>query len=101
VIDDMALLYMSPLTQSAYVRAVKNFGLFFWRSPDKLTFEDVRANQLHPVSRGLQAQTINQVICALRFFEVTHTGGQDAASACPSRRCAARRSSRRRRSPAS
>jgi hypothetical protein len=42
MIDDMALRNMGPLTQQAYVRAVKNFSLFFRRSPDKLTFEDVR-----------------------------------------------------------
>jgi hypothetical protein len=44
MIDDMAIRNMSPLTQKAYVRAVKNFSLHFRRSPDKLTFEDVRAN---------------------------------------------------------
>src|SRR6516162_2081346 len=47
MIDDMARRNMSPLTQQAYVRAVKNFGLFFRRSPDKLNFEDVRTYQLH------------------------------------------------------
>ena len=43
MIDDMAIRNMSPLTQKAYVRAVKNFSLYFQRSPDKLTFEEVRA----------------------------------------------------------
>src|SRR5450755_2841109 len=47
MIDDMAIRNMSPGTQKAYVRAVKNFSLYFRRSPDKLTFEDVRAYQLH------------------------------------------------------
>jgi len=37
MIDDMAIRNMSPLTQKAYVRAVKNFSLYFRRSPDKLT----------------------------------------------------------------
>jgi integrase/recombinase XerD len=68
MIDDMAIRDMSPLTQKAYVRAVKNFSLHFRRSPDVLTFEDVRAYQLHLVSRGLEATTINQVMCALRFL---------------------------------
>jgi site-specific recombinase XerD len=68
MIEDMKIRNMSPLTQAAYVRAVKNFSAFFGRSPDKLTFEDVRTYQLHLISRGLQAQTVNQIICALRFF---------------------------------
>ena len=43
MIDDMAIRNMSPNTQKAYVRAVKNFSKHFGRSPDKLTLEDVRA----------------------------------------------------------
>jgi site-specific recombinase XerD len=68
MIDDMKIRNMSVLTQAAYVRAVKNFAAFHGKSPDKLSFEDVRTYQLHLVSRGLQPQTINQIICALRFF---------------------------------
>jgi len=48
--DDMKLRNMSPATQGAYVRAVKNLSAFLGRSPDQLTFEDVRAYQLHLVS---------------------------------------------------
>ncbi len=79
MIDDMAIRNMSPLTQKAYVRAVKNFSLYFRRSPDKLTFEDVRAYQLHLVSRGLEATTINQIMCALRFLYGTTLGKKDAS----------------------
>jgi site-specific recombinase XerD len=83
MIDDMALRHMSPLTQGAYVRAVKNFSLFFKRAPDKLSFEDVRTYQLHLVSRGLQAQTINQIICALRFFYAVTLGMPEAKVQLP------------------
>ena len=68
MIEDMKIRNMSVLTQEAYVRAVKNFAGFHGKSPDKLSFEDVRTYQLHLLSRGLQPQTINQIICALRFF---------------------------------
>jgi site-specific recombinase XerD len=78
MIDDMAIRNMSPLTQKAYVRAVKNFSLHFRRSPDALTFEDVRDYQLHLVSRGLEATTINQIMCALRFLYGTTLGKKDA-----------------------
>ena len=59
MIEDMAIRNMSPNTQKAYIRAVKNFSLHFGRSPDKLTFEDVRIYQLHLASRGLGAQAIS------------------------------------------
>jgi integrase/recombinase XerD len=68
MIDDMAIRNMSPNTQKAYVRAVKNFSKYFGKSPDKLTFEDVRTYQLHLISRGLQAATIIPIMCAIRFF---------------------------------
>ena len=46
----------------SYVRAVKNFSKYFRRSPDQLTFEQVRAYRLHLGSRGLGVQAINQII---------------------------------------
>jgi len=42
MIDDMTIRNMSPLTQKAYVRSVKNFSKHFGKLPDKLTFEHVR-----------------------------------------------------------
>jgi site-specific recombinase XerD len=83
MIDDMAIRNLSPATQRAYVRAVKNFSQFFRRSPDKLTFDDVRTYQLHLVSRALQATTINQIMSALRFFYGTTLGRSEAASQIP------------------
>jgi integrase/recombinase XerD len=56
MIDDIKLRNMSANTQKAYIRAVKNFSKHFGKSPDKLTFEDVRTYQLHLVSRGLQGR---------------------------------------------
>src|SRR4051794_15043187 len=74
MIDDMALRNMSPATQRVYINAVKNFSVFFGRSPDKLTFEDVRTYQLHLVSRGLKPTTIHPILYALRFFYRTTLG---------------------------
>ena len=83
MIDDMRVRNMSALTQAAYVRAVKNFAAFHGRSPDKLNFEDVRTYQLHLISRGLQPQTLNQIICALRFFYAVTLGKPEAKTALP------------------
>src|SRR3954467_1638202 len=62
MIDDMALRNMSPATQRVYINAVKNFSAFFGRSPDKLTFEDVRTYQLHLVSRGPRYTTLLRAV---------------------------------------
>jgi hypothetical protein len=78
--DDMTIRNMSPNTQKAYVRAVKNFSLHFGKSPDKLSFEDVRKYQLHLVSRGLQAATTIPIMC-VRFFYGTTLGRPKAAAA--------------------
>lgn len=83
MIDDMRIRNMSVNTQKAYVRAVANFSKHFGRSPDKLSFEDVRKYQLHLVSRGLQAATIIPIICAIRFFSGTTLGRADAAEHIP------------------
>jgi integrase/recombinase XerD len=68
MIEDMTIRNMSPSTQKIYVRAVANFSIFHGRSPDKLSFEDVRDYRLHLISRGLKANTINPIMGALRFF---------------------------------
>src|SRR3954451_14840213 len=74
MLDDMVLSNMSPATQRLYINAVKNFSVFFGRSPDKLTFADVRTYQLHLVSRGLKPTTIHPILYALRFFSRTTLG---------------------------
>ena len=72
MIDDMSLRNVAALTQAAYIRAVKNFSKHFGKSPDKLTFEDVRQYQLSLVGRGLGPQAINQIMCALRTLLHDH-----------------------------
>ena len=50
MIDDMAIRNMSPLTQKAYVRAVKNFSLHFRRSPDEARRHPEPLNFMPPVA---------------------------------------------------
>jgi integrase/recombinase XerD len=83
MIDDMAIRNMSPNTQKAYVRAVQNFSRHFMKSPDKLTFENVREYQLHLISRGLQTATIVPIMCGIRFFFETTLGYPDVAKHIP------------------
>ena len=54
MIDDMTIRNMTPGTQKVYIRAVKNFSLFFERSPDELTFDDVREYHLHLIDEATE-----------------------------------------------
>ena len=63
MIEDMTIRNLSPATQQSYVHAVSKFSRYFGTSPDRLGLEDVRAYQVHLISNSL-----NQVVCALRFF---------------------------------
>ena len=46
--EDMVLRKLSPKTQAAYIRAVKNFTRFIRRSPDTASAEDLRQFHLYP-----------------------------------------------------
>jgi hypothetical protein len=80
---DMKLRNMSPLTQASYIRAVRNFSRYFHQPPDRLDYEHVRSYLLHLNERGLTAQAINQIACALRFFYAVTLGRDDASKHIP------------------
>ena len=81
--DDMKLRNMAVTTRKIYVLSVANFSAYHGRSPDQLSFEDVRDYQLHLVARGLKASSICQVMSALRFFYGTTLGNREAAAEIP------------------
>lgn len=83
MIEDMAIRRMAPGTQAAYLSAVSKFSRHFGRSPDKLTYEDVRAWQLHLVQSGLATGAVNAQITALRFFFRVTLGQRDAPEMIP------------------
>jgi integrase/recombinase XerD len=68
MIEDMTVRNLSPATQLSYVQAVAKFSRFFGRSPDRLEHEAVRTYQMHLVERGISWASLNQTVCALRFF---------------------------------
>src|SRR6516225_2017370 len=68
MIEDMTIRNLSPATQRSYVHAVSKFSRYFGHSPDRLGLEDVRAYQVHLISKGVSWASLNQVVCALRFF---------------------------------
>ncbi len=68
MVEDMTVRGFTACTQRGYIRAVKDFTVFFGRSPDRATAEDLRRYQLHMRSEGASATTMNAAVSALRFF---------------------------------
>lgn len=66
--EDMTVRNLSPATQRSYLHAVAKFSRYYGRSPDRLDVEDVRAYQVYLVSQGISWPSLNQTVCALRFF---------------------------------
>ncbi len=72
MIEDLTVRRLAPSTQRSYIRAVRDFSLFFGRSPDQAGPEDLRRYQLHMRGQGASATTMNAAVSALRFlFSVT------------------------------
>ncbi len=68
MIEDMTIRQFAPKTQAFYIRMVREFTIFFGQAPDQATGEDLRRYQLHLVSTGASANSINRAVTALRFF---------------------------------
>jgi len=66
--EDMTMRKLNPKTQAGYLRAVIKFTLFFGRSPDLASPEDLRTFQLQQVEQGVSSTTINATITGLKFF---------------------------------
>ncbi len=83
MIDDMKMRNLALTTQALYISAVARFSAFHHRPPDELGVEDVRDYRLHLISRGLQPNSINPIMGALRFFYATTLGRKDVADQIP------------------
>ena len=68
MIEDMMMRKLSPQTQTAYLRVVKNFAGFLGQSPDTASAEDLRRYQLHLVEQGIASGHLNATITGLKFF---------------------------------
>jgi len=65
---DMTVRNLSPATQRSYLYSVGKFSRYYGRSPDRLDVEDVRVYQVYLVSRRISWPSLNQTVCAQRFF---------------------------------
>jgi integrase/recombinase XerD len=68
MIEDMTVRNLSPATQRSYIHAVTKISRHFGCSPARLDVEDVRAFQVHLIATGISWPSLNQIVCALRFF---------------------------------
>jgi len=71
MIEDMKMRKLTPKTQACYLLAVIKFTLFFGRSPDLASPEDLRRFQLHLVEQDVSSTTINATITGLKFFSAS------------------------------
>jgi integrase/recombinase XerD len=86
MLDDMRMRKLSPKTQSAYIRVVRQFTAFLGRLPDTASVEELRRYQLHLVDHGVSPVSLNAAITGLKFFfEVTLDQGELMAKMQPVR----------------
>jgi site-specific recombinase XerD len=77
MIDDMSVRNLARSTQRSYVHHVHKFSVYFNRPLRQADIEDVRAFQVHLVGQGMSWGTLNQAVCALRFFFGVTMGRED------------------------
>jgi integrase len=86
MLEDMRMRKLSPQTQRAYIRAVRQFAAYLRRSPDTASVEDLRRYQLHLVDHGVSPISLNAAITGLKFFfDVTMDRGELMAKMHPVR----------------
>jgi site-specific recombinase XerD len=83
MIEEMTVRNLSPTTQRSYIHNVRKFSLYFGQSPDRLGLEEVRAYQLHLVSKRIAWATLNQVVSSLRFFYGVTLGRKELPERIP------------------
>lgn len=83
MIEDMTIRNLSPATQRSYINAIQKFSRYFGRSPDRLDLDDVHAFQVHLASTGISWASLNQIVCALRFFYGITLGQNDVPERIP------------------
>ena len=80
MLEDMDLKGFSVRTQESYVRSVAHLGLFYKRSPDTLTDEEIRRYFVHlKVERKLSRTTVTIALCGIKFIIQTTLGSEGSA----------------------
>ena len=69
MLEDMDMRGFSVKTQNSYVQSVAKLGLYFKRSPDTLSDEEIRRYFVYlKCERKLARQTVTIALCGIKFF---------------------------------
>ena len=68
MIEDMRLAGLAPATQAIYIAAVCSLAACYWRSPDELSEEEVRAYLLTLRERGVARGTFKTIHYGIQFL---------------------------------
>ena len=75
MIDAMVLRGLAGRTQESYVSLVAQLARYYHCSPDRLDAAQVKTWLLHRITeRHLAYATVNQAVCAIKFFFGTVLG---------------------------
>src|SRR5512141_2545751 len=67
--DDLKLLPIGPRTEQAYYACVRQLSEYYQRSPELITFEEVRQYCIYlKTIKKVARQTATQFICAFKLF---------------------------------
>ena len=84
MIEAMVLRGLAGRTQQSYVAVVAQLARYYGCSPDQLDGAQVRAWLVHRIGeRHLAYATVNQAVCAMKFFVRTVLGRTDEAVTIP------------------
>jgi integrase/recombinase XerD len=73
--EEMKLRGYRPETMRAYVAVVSKLAEHYRRSPEQIGAEEIRSYLLHLLEEAkLSSSTVNQTICALRYFYIQVLG---------------------------
>ena len=69
MIEDLQLRGLSPRTQEAYVRTVRQLAKHYDKPPDEITEEELRQYFLYLTNgKGLSASAFRLALCGIKFF---------------------------------
>jgi site-specific recombinase XerD len=83
MIEDMAIRRLKAHTQANYIRAVARLAKHFNKSPDRISYEEIRTYRLHLLAEGFKHHNINQMMTGLRFFYKHTLHRRDALEMIP------------------
>jgi site-specific recombinase XerD len=91
MIREMRLRSFGTTTQHAYLRAVEGLALYYHRSPDRISCDEVHTYLLHLLEEKKKGWGTIQGICtALRFFYIATLKQSQATFSIPARKTAKR-----------